>query len=316
MVKLQPFQLQYLGDGYFPMEVSLTDPASGTGIGSIYTKEVDGYVELHYVDDYGMSTKITNKGGAIGGGGISQPDSNKPWLFYSDSASIDIRSAVSMTATIYRTLQDGTQRSFDSVLNWSFTNGVGELGLDAGAEASDTWYYLYLVPSAANNTILTAIASTSNPFIGPSGYTEFDYVGAFLNDSSSDIDKFYQLTTTLFRRVVWNHFQSEADPSADATPQTIDVSTLVPETAYEFYLSTKGWTGSGYVKVQWWIYGESTVEDEPCRMWWISGGDVAVTEKLPLPKPTKSYYQKRTDHDGGNLKFWEAYAMGWTDGYL
>jgi len=48
-------------DGYVNLD-EMSDPSPLDDAGLIYTKEVDGYTELHYMDDYGLSTQITNQG--------------------------------------------------------------------------------------------------------------------------------------------------------------------------------------------------------------------------------------------------------------
>jgi len=64
------------------------------------------------------------------------------------------------TSTII-TFQDGKQRSFSGSLSFQPSTGDNEGGLDTGSEASDTWYYLYLVPKQADNTLLTIRGSTT-----------------------------------------------------------------------------------------------------------------------------------------------------------
>lgn len=44
------------------LEEQLSDPTEQVDSGILYTKQLDGYTELYYLDDYGLSTQITNKG--------------------------------------------------------------------------------------------------------------------------------------------------------------------------------------------------------------------------------------------------------------
>ncbi len=64
------------------------------------------------------------------------------------------------------------------------TAGVG--GLDAGAEAAGTRYYIYAVADA-DATTFTAICSTNAAT--PTGITYFRYLGSFYNNASSNIDE-------------------------------------------------------------------------------------------------------------------------------
>jgi hypothetical protein len=66
----------------------------------------------------------------------------------------------------------------------------GANGLDTGAEASSTWYYLWVI---YNGTTVASLLSTSAtaPTL-PSGYTYKAMVGAVYNDSGSNFDTMYQ----------------------------------------------------------------------------------------------------------------------------
>lgn len=88
----------------------------------------------------------------------------------------------------------GTQGSLaDAVLyesgalTFSFANGTGANGLDAGVEASSQWYALYAVPNASNSGYMLK-ASTSAPHAaggsGPVGFTKYRYLGLFRNGTN------------------------------------------------------------------------------------------------------------------------------------
>jgi len=62
-----------LTDGYLPLPSIETDPPSEDGYGRLYTKIIDGYVELHSMDDSGVSRQITSKGRII-------PVTNSLWI--------------------------------------------------------------------------------------------------------------------------------------------------------------------------------------------------------------------------------------------
>jgi len=63
----------------------------------------------------------------------------------------------------------------------------GVNGLDAGSEAADTWYYLWLIKQTASPLTVGAVLSTSttNPTM-PAGYTHKRLIGAVRNDGSSN----------------------------------------------------------------------------------------------------------------------------------
>ena len=76
-------------------------------------------------------------------------------------------------------------------LIFDFSNGVGLLGLDnGGTRTADTWYYLYAVPNGGNFSIVASTRSPIEATPGPNGYAAYKYIGAFMTDSSSNIQKF------------------------------------------------------------------------------------------------------------------------------
>jgi len=50
-----------LTDGYLRLTEKDTDPSSLSDTGNVYSKKVDGYSELYYMDNYGLITQLTNK---------------------------------------------------------------------------------------------------------------------------------------------------------------------------------------------------------------------------------------------------------------
>jgi len=52
-----------LEDGYVSLGEQAGDPSSNANTGFVYTKEVDGYTELFYLDSYGIADQITSQGG-------------------------------------------------------------------------------------------------------------------------------------------------------------------------------------------------------------------------------------------------------------
>ncbi len=69
---------------------------------------------------------------------------------------------------------------------FDFANGTGDNGLDTGAEATNTWYFLYAVPDSPN-FILKASLATPVEYggDGPDGAAEFRYLGCFRNGDNN-----------------------------------------------------------------------------------------------------------------------------------
>jgi len=55
-------------DGYLTLD-EISNPSNLADAGLVYSREIDGYTELFYMDDYGLATQITNKGSPVGGDG-------------------------------------------------------------------------------------------------------------------------------------------------------------------------------------------------------------------------------------------------------
>ena len=88
-------------------------------------------------------------------------------------------------------MQLSTDRTIDIT-----TSGVN--GLDTGAEAGNTWYYVYLIwnpTTALVNGLLSASATA--PTL-PSGYTKKRLIGAVKNDGSSNFKQFKQLSNDVY----------------------------------------------------------------------------------------------------------------------
>jgi hypothetical protein len=69
----------------------------------------------------------------------------------------------------------------------------GAAGLDTGAEASSTWYYVWAIAKAdGTQSILLSTASTVAGLTFPSGYTYAGRIGAVRNNGSSNLVAFDQ----------------------------------------------------------------------------------------------------------------------------
>lgn len=107
-------------------------------------------------------------------------------------------------------------------------NGTGPGGLDTGTKAANTDYYLYGINNAGSPGLL---ASVTDPNTGPTGYTDWTYLGAFATDSGA-------ATITPF---ISNNGFYYADASLDSknitgtTTQTARTFSSLPVTAKQAY---------------------------------------------------------------------------------
>jgi len=88
----------------------------------------------------------------------------------------------------------------------------GANGLDTGAEASPTWYYLWVIYNGS--TVAGLISASSTAPTLPSGYTYKALVGAVFNNSGSDFTRFWQ-TGRRVQLAPANIFTAKAATGAD-----------------------------------------------------------------------------------------------------
>jgi hypothetical protein len=115
-------------------------------------------------------------------------------MMWISSTAIDVYPPPGVS-TARLTLQNGTQYALTSALSFSFSNPVGgDLGLDVGAEAPSTWYYMYVLPKSGSATEFTVKASATSPTntSGPPSSSSYAYLGSFYNNSGSNIRPFDQ----------------------------------------------------------------------------------------------------------------------------
>lgn len=82
---------------------------------------------------------------------------------------------------------DGSERmvvSSDINLDMSTAN------LDAGSEAANTWYYIWLFKATSSQTVIARYSTSNNNPTVPGGYTAKRMIGAVRNDNSSNFRQF------------------------------------------------------------------------------------------------------------------------------
>ena len=72
---------------------------------------------------------------------------------------------------------------------------AGKNGLDTGSEASDTWYYLWMIYNPATEEVAGVLSVSATAPTLPSGFTKKRLVGAVRNDGSSNFRTFIQRGT-------------------------------------------------------------------------------------------------------------------------
>lgn len=127
----------------------------------------------------------------------------------------------------------------------------GANGLDTGSEASDTWYYIWLICNLSTNTVAGLFSTSSSSPTMPSGYTKKRLIGVVRNDSSSNFLPFVQMDRQVFYIRSYNVLSSGA-----ATSWTgVIIDNYVPDIAFFAELSLYSYYGvsgnSGWYYVGW-----------------------------------------------------------------
>lgn len=127
----------------------------------------------------------------------------------------------------------------------------GKNGLDTGAEAADTWYYVWMIwnPSTAEVAGLLSASATSPTL--PSGFTKKRLVGAVRNDGSSDFKQFLQKNQLV--RFEDGYLVYSATPTVD-TWLSLDLSSYVPSSfsdEFIFWLTGQGASADSFLRSLW-----------------------------------------------------------------
>jgi len=114
---------------------------------------------------------------------------------------------------------------------------AGAGGLDAGAEAADTWYAVFVIwgPGVATAGLLSL--SSTAPTL-PVGYTRFRRVGWVRNDGGSDFIAFRQQGSGAHRQAMYldsiaNRQVLAAGAGVDGTGLAIPCATFIPPSSRE-----------------------------------------------------------------------------------
>jgi hypothetical protein len=252
----------------------------------------------------------------------ARADTKLPTLTYTAAGQITVSPSPGEPTTVYQTLQDNKQRYVTGSLLFDFANGVADRGLDEGTEQASTWYYMYLVPESGNDNRLTVRASDNPPSSGPTGYTNFRYLGAFRNDGSSNIVEFYQRSArTYYKETVEPSALSSTTLGTAYYPRfTASVSDAVPDSTGVLLgkLQINRNVNSGFTAAnRIWITGGTDI--------WIQAS-IAESRyhlrqqyfEMPMPTGTKQIdYESWSDNEPTvYISFQRVSVYGWEDAYL
>lgn len=145
-------------------------------------------------DYYELLSRTRYETPRLTGGNILAPHENLV-LSRPTVATIDIDAdAVLLTDTV------GHQRRYASINETLNITVAGTNGLDTGAEAASTWYFIWAI-GQSNGTLDGLLSTSSTAPTLPSGYTHRGLLGAAYNNGASDIVEFRQRGSRVWRTI-------------------------------------------------------------------------------------------------------------------
>jgi len=166
------------------------------------------------------------------------------------------------TVSVVKCGKVGKTSSFLNSTGANLLTWVGELsaaltvsgkgGLDTGSEGASTWYAVHLIgdTTGVNATDVLLSLSETAPTL-PSGYNVFRRVGWIRNDSSSNIQEWFQYGKGRERRYWWkiNKNSLKALNDGNATSWTaVSLAAFVPPSVQDVTLLLEFKTGSAGAK--------------------------------------------------------------------
>lgn len=109
----------------------------------------------------------------------------------------------------------------------SLGNPIGLGGIDAGAETSNTWYYMYVISDGAAFAGIISL-DPEVPDFGVTGYTYYALMSVFRNDGAGNIVDFLQRGRTFHIAPQLMSNDVSISTSFNAVPQSVPLSTILP----------------------------------------------------------------------------------------
>lgn len=156
----------------------------------------------------------------------------------------DSNNIIDMNIGNYLGVNPGLAANTATVINFA-VNGIN--GLDTGAIAASTFYYIFIIADSANNHQPAALASLSAtaPTM-PFGYDSLRLIGCCLTDGSSHILKYYASGTGSGKYFQWDApiAVTVTASGTSATYSAMDLSVGVPVNNYGRVSIKYKWTNN------------------------------------------------------------------------
>jgi len=252
---------------------------------------------------------------------VSIATENIPILEYSSASTVNVKSKPGASSTLKAILQGGLIYTITSPLTINLAVS-GRGGIDTGSEASDKWYYCYLVPAVAAGE-LGAICSVTAPPTGPTGWPLWKYIGAIRNNSSSNLKTVHQRGNEFFYVIVSEGIVYDGGGAGYIEPEAslteLSLTSYVPATAssmqWSSYLDLK--QENCYWQIFWSINGTSTYQGLYLSGAVNSGNAKGIIIFYAPLGSTKNIWRKRYRSSGALDLNWIIYGVkSWVDEYL
>lgn len=129
-------------------------------------------------------------------------------------------------------LDDGTR--ITSVNETAAITASGADGLDTGSEASNTWYYIYIIRKSSDGTVASLLSTSSSSPTMPSGYDQKALVSAVRNDGSSNFVNFIQTGS----KYIYPTGQTAYNGTPGAGWTAVDITAYVPSALSNYCFGT------------------------------------------------------------------------------
>lgn len=183
---------------------------------------------------------------------------------------------------------------------------AGRSGLDTGAKAANTPYYLYAIPPTSGRTFDIVASVTAPSGAGPSGFADHSYIGALATESSStDIEAFQAANGTYM-----SDEEIEVETHTGTTSLTTKTFAGMPTTVLQAWIrleedaSSSGHTGRAQGANNGGIPDVAVVTSVSAG----TGDDVRTHGFIPIITAQTIYIQTT---DGGNLV--SCFLFGWIE---
>lgn len=189
------------------------------------------------------------------------------------------------------------------IKTWSLTVDItvsGANGLDTGAEASSTWYYLWAIYDGTNKRGLLSTSSTAPTM--PTGYTFKALVGIVFNDSGSNFVSFRQYDKNWY----YNTPSLALNAGTAGVETAVSLTGITPQadiiSNFRLYVKIVGTDVGGgvsqnhYIRV---VTGGSIIYTVTLNGS-TGGGSYSEAVLLDVPKVGASYYYETSVGAGAN----------------